>query len=315
MTKRPKDNTVGPWAREKLDALRQYLTFYTTVLKKQGHWLRGTIFVDAFAGPGLSRVRTKERTAEQPGLFGPDPESDTAEVEYLKGSPRVALDIANPFSSYIFVERDAQRIGELKGLKDEYAATRSISIQEGDANAVLESWLASGVDWQRHRAVVFLDPFGMQVPWSTIEALAKTGAIEVIINFPLGMAIQRMLTKSGDIPKDWQMSLDVFFGSRDWHELVYEAKPDLFGSQTAKVSDSAAKLLEWYRGRLRRIFGHVSTARLIKNTRGNPLYHLIWAGPHKKGLDGAEHILSKGERLSENGAVRTRSRARSPRKA
>jgi hypothetical protein len=44
MTRRSKDNTVGPWAREKLDALGQYLNFYTTVLKKQGHWLRGTIF-------------------------------------------------------------------------------------------------------------------------------------------------------------------------------------------------------------------------------------------------------------------------------
>jgi hypothetical protein len=57
------------------------------------------------------------------------------------------------------------------------------------------------------------------------------------------------------------------------------------------------KLLEWYRSRLRGIFGNVSTARLVKNTRGNPLYYLIWAGPHKKGLVGAEHILSKGERV------------------
>jgi hypothetical protein len=45
------------------------------------------------------------------------------------------------------------------------------------------------------------------------------------------------------------------------------------------------------------IFGHVSTARLIKNTRGNPLYYLIWAGPNSKGLTGAEYILSKGERI------------------
>jgi len=51
MTKKPKDHSVGPWAKEKLDALGQYLGFYTTVLKKQGHWLHGTIFVDAFAGP------------------------------------------------------------------------------------------------------------------------------------------------------------------------------------------------------------------------------------------------------------------------
>src|SRR5438045_1930916 len=120
MSKRPKDNTVGPWAKEKLEALGQYLNFYTTVLKKQGHWLRGTIFVDAFAGPGLSRVRTKEKAAEPPGLFGPDPESDEAEIEFLKGSPRVALDIENPFASYIFVERDPQRIAELNGLKLRY---------------------------------------------------------------------------------------------------------------------------------------------------------------------------------------------------
>ena len=53
MTKKPKDSSVGPRAKEKLDALRQYLNFYTTVLKKQGHWLHGTIFVDALAGPGL----------------------------------------------------------------------------------------------------------------------------------------------------------------------------------------------------------------------------------------------------------------------
>ena len=47
-------------AKDKLDALGRYLTFYTAVLKNQDHWLRGTIFVDAFAGPGLSRVRTKQ---------------------------------------------------------------------------------------------------------------------------------------------------------------------------------------------------------------------------------------------------------------
>lgn len=297
MTKKAKDHSVGPWAKEKLEALGQYLSFYTIVLKKQGHWLRGTIFVDAFAGPGLSRVRTKEKAAEPPGLFGPYPESDKAETEFLKGSPRVALDIANPFTSYIFVERDLQRIAELHALKKQYAATRTIAVHEGDANAALQGWLSSGIYWAHHRAVVFLDPFGMQVPWSTIEALAKTKAVEVIINFPLGMAIQRLLTKSGDIPPGWQMSLDTFFGSPQWRDLVYAEDADLFGPKKRKVEGSGVRLLEWYRARLKAIFGHVSTARLIKNTRGNPLYYLIWAGPNATGLKGAEHILSKGEKL------------------
>jgi three-Cys-motif partner protein len=141
----------------------------------------------------------------------------------------------------------------------------------------------------------------MQVPWSTIETLAKTKAIEVIINFPLGMAIQRMLTKSGDIPPGWQMSLDTFFGSQAWRGLAYEEGTDLFGPKVQKVSGSGLKLVEWYRNRLRAAFGHVSTARLIRNTRKNPLYYLIWAGPNATGLKGAEHILSKGERLPRSG--------------
>jgi hypothetical protein len=124
MTKKPKDPGVGPWAKEKLDALGQYLGFYTTVLKKQGQWLDGTIFVDAFAGPGLSRVRTKEKANEPPGLFGPDPESDKAETEFLKGSPRVALDVINPFSAYIFVDRDPERIRDLKALKARLNSSR-----------------------------------------------------------------------------------------------------------------------------------------------------------------------------------------------
>jgi three-Cys-motif partner protein len=312
MTKKRTDNTVGPWARGKLEALREYLNFYTTVLKKQGHWLRGTIFVDAFAGPGLSPVRAKAAAGATPSLFAPD-QSDTAQIEYLKGSPRIALEITNPFSSYLFVERDPQRVAELSKLKAEYGSERTITIREGDANAALLDWLASGIDWRYNRAVVFLDPFGMQVPWSTIEALGRTKAIEVIINFPLGMAIQRLLTKSGDIPEGWQISLNAFFGSPEWRALAYEEGSDLFGPKKRKAGDAGLKLLQWYRARLAKIFGHVSTARLIKNTRGNPLYYLIWAGPNKKGLEGADYILSKGEKIqtvwravtSANHAVRT----------
>jgi hypothetical protein len=75
MTKKPKDNTVGPWAKEKLDALGQYLGFYTTVLKKQGHWLRGTIFVDALPGLGWRvsgpkcRLRRRAQACSPPILF------------------------------------------------------------------------------------------------------------------------------------------------------------------------------------------------------------------------------------------------------
>lgn len=287
MTQSGDEVSVGPWAKEKLDALGQYLNFYTTALSKH-HWLT-TIFVDAFAGPGLSVVRSKAKGRTLPQMFVA--EVGDEEVEYLKGSPRVALDIARPFSSYVFIDSDIDRVTELKLLSDEYAGRRDIRVHRGDSNSVLQDWLASGIDWSKNKAVVFLDPFGMQVSWAIIEALAKTKAIEVLINFPFDMAINRMLVKSGEFPPGWKFSLDTFFGSADWQKIAYEESEDLFGKRTSKSAESTALILAWYRGRLKEAFGYVSTARLVKNTRGNSLYHLIWAGPHPLGLKGAEYIL------------------------
>jgi three-Cys-motif partner protein len=186
----------------------------------------------------------------------------------------------------------------LEALRDEYGESRKIEIVKGDANEELIRLLASGVDWKAHRAVVFLDPFGMQVDWTTIEALAK--GIEVIVNFPLGMAIQRVLLRSGDVPVEWRATLDRVFGSSDWYQHTYKERADLFGATTHKLEDAGARLLKWYQTRLAGIFGHASSARLIRNTKGNPLYYLIWAGPHPKGLEIADYILTMGEKSSRH---------------
>lgn len=297
MSKKPKDNTVGPWAEEKLDALRRGLEYYTTRLKNTPYWQK--VYVDAFAGPGLSTVRTAPREpaptpAGMDDLFGSvaaaaDPVEE--EARYLKGSPRVALDIQNPFDRYVFVERDPKRLAELEAMKVEYGDAREIDIRPGDANSELLWVLRAGFSKRTHRAYVFLDPFGVQVPWSTIEHLAATEAIEVMINFPLGMAIRRMLPKRGVVPEGWGISLDTFFGSPGWHGHAYTGEFDLAGDPI-KREDSEPRLLAWYRERLRMAFGHVSEARLITNTRGNHLYHLIWAGPHPAGLKGADYIMT-----------------------
>jgi three-Cys-motif partner protein len=151
-----------------------------------------------------------------------------------------------------------------------------------------------------HLAVVFLDPFGMQITWAMIERLAATKRVEVMINFALGMAIQRVLPRSADLQPGWRNTLDRFFGSPDWYNQVYEEKADLLGARILKRTDAGQRLLEWYRARLKAAFGQVSPARLIRNTRGGHLYYLIWAGPHPMGLKGARYILSKGEKVDRS---------------
>ena len=55
---------------------------------------------------------------------------------------------------------------ELKKLKEDYNDSREIAIRPGDANAEILSWLKSHPDWKKYQAIVFLDPFGMQLPWT-----------------------------------------------------------------------------------------------------------------------------------------------------
>ena len=302
MSKRPKDGSVGPWAKDKLDSLRQYLDYYTKRLKNQS-WCQGLYYIDAFAGPGLSPLRGTEPAAIDPlqGNLFSNPSDDSKgrdAIEFVKCSPRVALEINNPFNRYLFIEKDPDRIRELSGLQDEFGTTRQIEILQGDANEALNKFLSRGINWQSFKGIVFLDPFGMHVPWSTIENLAKTKGLEVIINFPFAMAINRLLTTSGDIPQAWQERLDATFGTGDWRGLVYEERPDLLGSVSkVKRSDATQRVLDLFSQRLRSTFGHASSAKLIRNSRGNPLYYLIWAGPHSAGLTGADYILGrKGRR-------------------
>lgn len=296
MSKRPKDDSVGPWAAEKLEALGQYLDYYTKVLKNQ-RWCEGTIFVDAFAGPGTSQIRDKGSEDQDEVLYFFDEfRFDEERAEFIKGSPRVALEIANPFSHYVFIDSDPERVRQLQALRDEYGLSRSFEVRPGDANSEIEALLSRPTNWRSHRGVCFLDPWGMQLPWETVERLARTKAIEVIINFPL-MGIQRLLPKSGEIGEGWRRILTAYFGSTEWRHCAYEEVPTLFGPEVRKYPDADIRLLNWYRKRLKGVFGHVSTARLIRNTRGGHLYYLVWAGPHEMGLKGANYILGKGEKV------------------
>ncbi len=171
-------------------------------------------------------------------------------------------------------------------------------IRQGDCNGYLLEKLVNNpkISLDNWRAVIFLDPFGMQVPWSTVEALGQTKGIEVFLNLPVGMAIQRLLLRSGQFTHKQREKLDAYFGSPEWYDLLYRLEPDLFGDASpVKVEESGQALVSWYRERLRKAFGYASNAALIRNTRGGHLYYLLLATPNRTGLKIANDILSGSE--------------------
>ena len=151
----------------------------------------------------------------------------------IHGSPKVALDIQSPFTEYIFIEKDNQRSSELEALLNDYGNGRKITILPGDANEQLQEYVLKSkrYNWKECRALAFIDPFGMQVPWNTIYGLGQTKAIEIILNLPVGMAIQRLLPKSGQFTEDQKKMLTEYFGSEDWENIVYEDQTGLLANK------------------------------------------------------------------------------------
>jgi three-Cys-motif partner protein len=274
----------GDWTEEKLERVRKYLSAYTIIFARNPRARMLTpIYVDAFAGTGY-------RTLSYPAAEADVPLPELLEHDnqtFLKGSARIALEVDPPFKQYIFIERDAQRAHELESLRAEFPQHSSkIQIITADANTYLMQWCAQ-TDWRLKRAVIFLDPYGMQVEWPLIEAIGRTKAIDLWILFPLGVAVNRLLTKSGPPPKAWAQALTRLFGSDEWSNAFYPSQKvlTLFGEEDLQTKRADyEKISVFFVERLKTVFTAVAENPLpLLNSRNNPLYLLCFASGNPVG--------------------------------
>lgn len=283
----------GEWTQEKLERISEYLVHYKIALKNQPFKLG---YIDAFAGTGY--INQKEDNF-QPFL----PEFTEEEVkEFIDGSTRIALQLENPFDTYIFIEKDKERVSELSKLKLEFPklADKIFTVRQ-EANEYIQSLCEK--DWLKsnRRAVMFLDPYGMQVKWETIEAIANTKAIDLWLLFPLGVAVNRLLRNDGQISPKIKQRLDDMFGTSEWQKFFFRQDPqqDLF-DQTPRLVKSVNLngIAEYFNNRLDAIFEKVANNPLrLMNSRNNPLYLLCFASGNPKGAEPAvriaQHILKE----------------------
>lgn len=221
---------------------------------------------------------------------------DTETTQYRNGSAKIALTLSEPFDGYVFIEKSRGRVNQLREAidHDHQALLSRCDFRHGDANTLLKAWCDQR-DWTKERAVVFLDPYGMQVEWSTVQALAATKAIDLWYLFPLGVGVARLLTYRGDIDEAWQRRLDLLFGTPDWRTVFYRVTPgqtDLFGETHDVVERDApvAKIETFIHNRLAGIFEKVAKGLVLRNSRQSPLYLLCFAAANKKGAPTAIRI-------------------------
>ena len=272
----------GDWTEQKLDCVSKYLHAYTTIMKKQQfHYA----YIDAFAGTGYREMENDEDADE---LMFPDLVSAEV-VGFHDGSARNALEVEPPFMKYIFIEKDATRYAELEELRKEFLlkdrfSEDMIECLRKDANDYLEDLCRK--NWKSHRALVFLDPYGMQVDWKTIESIAQTQAIDLWILFPLG-TVNRLLKRNGEIRPSLRERLDLFFGEPDWYDVFYQLAEQIsffHEEQWQKTGNIFTTIEQYFIERLQGIFKDVATNPLpLRNSKNVPLYLLCFAAGNPKG--------------------------------
>ena len=281
----------GDWTTSKLAILGEYLKQYTTALKKQPFQ---TEYIDAFAGTGYRVLADEEQSSN---LMFPDLAAEAPQA-LLDGSALIALKTTPRFSKYVFIERSTKRCRELESLKTDFPVLAAdIDVRRGDANTEIQALCSRG--WSSRRAVLFLDPYGTQVEWTTIEAIAATKAIDLWILFPLGIGVNRLLTRSGEIPKSWRRRLDLLLGTKEWYDAFYkvEPSPTLFNTQETRVVKATMETIgRYFNERLAGIFAGVAPEpRVLLNSANCPLYLLCFACGNPQGapiaLRIANHLL------------------------
>ncbi|WP_312366475.1 three-Cys-motif partner protein TcmP [Ensifer sp.] len=286
----------GQHTEIKLAIVEKYLKAYSTALRQK---FKSIWYIDAFAGTGSRTVRIEAKDGDL--LDAPVPER----VESRRGSAKIALDIQPAFDRLIFMDQKSAHCAALEGLKASHP-DRDIHVLQGDANAIIQENI-NRVNWSSRRAIMFLDPYGMEVAWETLQAVAKTQAIDVWFLFPLSGLYRQAARNISAVDASKRRALTNMLGTDEWEAELYSPVPppaDLLGSLEApeerQRNADVAGLETYVKRRLQTIFPLVADPFPLPPQKKPQRFSLFFAAsnPSPKAIDlanrFARHIISAG---------------------
>lgn len=257
----------------KLEVIGQYLAMYQRALSRTN---LSTIYIDGFAGSGEVPI-----SDQVDHLF--DKEVQTV----IAGSADRALNVEPPFGKYVFVDKRRKCVDALKTRFRNSPYKDRIEYCVGDANEHVQA-ICQRENWRAQRGVVLLDPFGSQVGWNTIEAIARTNALDLWYLFPAGLGVFRQIGNDGRVDPTHEASITRLMGTEDWKAafLKPSSQGELFGdpigNEKVVTPESAAQFMI---ERLRSVFkGGVLEEMIPLGQHAYPSYYLLfcWANPSEK---------------------------------
>jgi three-Cys-motif partner protein len=256
---------IGYWSEVKLDIVREYAAAYSQILAAQEYKGRPQFkhcYIDGFAGAGVHVTK------------------DTH--EFKLGSPINALLVEPPFSEYHFIDLDGDRVDGLR--ENDVVKTRGATVHHGDCNNVLLKTLLPTFDFKSFRkALLVLDPYGINLDWEVVRTAGQLGTVEIFLNFMVMDMNRNVFWKNWQgVKEDSLTRMDHFWGDRSWKDVVYDRQPDLFGGEIVTKKAGNEPIVEAYRERLKKVAGfkYVPDPVPMRNAQGSVVYYLFFAA-HK----------------------------------
>jgi len=253
------------------------------------------IYFDAFAGSGSDNNKNTEEIDHN---LLKELDITVEEQSIYKGAAERVLSIEQRgFDYYYFIDKNKKASGDLKTKLQKFAEKGELKFLFADANDEIKKLAAAMMKNKNLKALILLDPFGMQVNWESIEKLQNTGT-DLWVLVPTGMIINRLLDRKGELK--YANKLKSFFGLTEEeiknHFYQKDKQLALFDEETKilKQDQSIKKIAELYIKRLKTIFNEVIDHPLeLRNTKNVPIYHFAFASNNKTAKKIAKDIIGK----------------------
>lgn len=284
----------GDWTKQKLDAFEKYVRAYLKIMNKQKEKYNGwptTIYFDGFAGSGINLP--KEDNLKSDPLNGLELEKEAS--QYYVGAAERVVSMDLSFDEYYFVDYNKKAIESLKKkLSPSQKGNRVYKYIVKDVNEGINK-LSLHLD-SKKSALVFLDPFGMDIQWNTISLL-KGKRVDLWILIPTGVAINRLLDREGELRHLDKLEECLGLSETEIKREFYLEKEEfnLFNGKIKsleKISDSISHITKLYIKQLKTIWNFVTDEPLVLiNSKNVPIYHFVFASNNQTALKIASGII------------------------
>lgn len=240
---------------KKLWFWNRYVEITTSAMVGHPKWREGVVYVDLFAGPGVGTNRENG--------------------ERFPGSPLIAAGAPKEFCKILLCELIADLASACETRLGNRISPDQFRVFKGDCNTQIDELAREIPDGAL--TLAFLDPTRLNLHFETIQTLAARGRVDLLILFPDAFDILRNADHYYfDQPES---NLDGVLGpDSEWRRK----KTELVNADGSSLRRLFATI---YQDQLGKLAGYKHFATEVIYRKARPLYRLVYATKHPRGLD------------------------------